>query len=155
MTLKERIASDITAAMKSGNSQTVSVLRMVRARILDKEVELRTQKGRDYQLSDEETVTVVFSYAKQRQQSIDSFRQAGREEMAAREEEELSLLQNYLPQQLTEEEIERLVQKAISDTGASGPKDMGLVMKSVMPKLQGVADGKLVNEVVRRRLADN
>ncbi len=152
MSLKERIASDIKAAMKSGHHNTVSALRMVSAKILDKEVEHRSQKGRDYQLTDEETVEVISSYAKQRRQSIDSYRQGGREDLVAQEESELRLLQQYLPKQLSEEEIEAMVEKAIAETEASGPQDIGIVMRALMPRVKGAVDGKLVNEIVRRRL---
>ncbi len=153
MSLTERISSEIKTALKSGDHNTVSVLRMVRAKILEKEVELRTQKGRDYQLNDEETVGVILSYAKQRRQSIDSYRQGGRDDLVAQEEAELLVLQRYLPKPLSEEELEELVDQAISETGASGPQDIGMVMKALMPKVKGAADGKLVSEMVRRKLA--
>jgi uncharacterized protein YqeY len=140
------------SALKSGDRHTVSVLRMVKAKILEREVELRSKKGRDYQLNDEETVEVISSYAKQRRQSIESYRQAGREDLAAQEQSELNILQHYLPKQLSEEEIEALVDQVISQTGASGPRDMGAVMKALMPQVKGAADGRMVNEIVRRRL---
>jgi len=152
MSLKSRIASDAKEALKAGDRTKVSVLRMVSAKILEKEVELRASKGRDYSLDDEETVGVIVSYAKQRKQSIDSYRQAEREDLAVQEETELEILQQYLPQQLSEEEIEALVEQAIQETGASSPSDMGTVMRVLMPKLKGAADGKLVNSIVRQKL---
>ncbi len=153
MSLKERITSEIKTAMKSGDRNTVSVLRMVNAKILEKEVELRSKKGRDYQLNDEEAVGVILTYAKQRRQSIDSYREGGREDLAAQEEAELLILQQYLPKQLSEEEVEAMVEQAISETGASGPQDMGRVMKALMPKVKGAVDGKLLSEMVQRKLA--
>ena len=153
MDLKLRIASDITKSLKAGDRTKVSVLRMVKARILEKEVELRSSKGRDYSLNDEETTSVITTYAKQRKQSIDSYRQAEREDLAAQEEKELEILQEYLPKQLSESEIETLVEEAIRETGASSPGDMGNVMRTLMPKLKGAADGKVVNGIVRLKLS--
>ena len=153
MSLKERITSEIKTAMKSGDRNTVSVLRMVKAKILEKEVALRSKKGRDYQLKDEEAVGVILTYAKQRRQSIDSYREGGREDLAVQEESELLILQQYLPKQLSEEEVEAMVEQAISETGASGPQDMGTVMKALMPKVKGAVDGKLLSEMVQRKLA--
>lgn len=153
MSLKERITADMKSAMKSGERQTVGVLRMINAKILEKEVELRREKGREYQLSDEETVGVISDYAKQCRQSIDSYRKGGRQDLVAQEEEELRILQLYLPERLSEAEIEALLDQVIKETGAASPKDMGLVMKALMPKVKGAADGKMVNEIVRRRLA--
>lgn len=126
---------------------------MLNAKILEKEVELRTQKGRDYKLSDPEVVQVIGSYAKQRHQSIESYRQGGREDLAQSEEQELEIVSSYLPKQLDESQIEEMVRQAIAETGASSAKDMGGVMKSVMAKAQGSADGKVVNAVVRRLLS--
>jgi uncharacterized protein YqeY len=152
MSLKVRITSDITQALKKGDRTKVSVLRMVKARILEKEVELRSSKGRDYSLSDEETIGVITTYAKQRKQSIEAYRQAEREDLATQEEKELAILQNYLPKQLSESEIEALVDGAIQETGASSPNDMGNVMRVLMPRLKGAADGKVVNSIVRQKL---
>ena len=154
MNLRERIKDDTTSALKAGDRTTVGVLRMVSARILEREVELRSEKGKDYQLNDDETVEVITSYAKQRRQSIDSYREAGREDLASREEGELEILQQYLPRQLSEEEIEKLIEEAVAEVGAEGPQQMGQVMRVVMPKLKGAADGKLVNALVRKRLAN-
>ncbi len=126
---------------------------MVKARILEKEVEFRSSKGRDYSLDDEETTGVVSTYAKQRRQSIDSYRQAEREDLAVQEEKELEILQAYLPKQLSEIEIEALVEEAIQEAGASSPGDMGNVMRVLMPRLKGAADGKVVNNMVRQKLS--
>jgi uncharacterized protein YqeY len=126
---------------------------MVSSQILEREVELRTKQGRDYQLSDEETLSVLASYAKQRRQSIQSYREGGREDLAAQEESELAILQDYLPQQLSDEALETLVDEAIAEIGASSLKDMGLVMRAVMPKVKGAADGSTVNQLVKSKLS--
>lgn len=152
MNLKERISVDTKQALKSGDKQRVSVLRMVTSKILEKEVELRTKKGRDYKLDDDETIEVITSYAKQRRQSIDSYRDAGRQDLAGNEEKELLLLQEYLPKQLSEAEIEGFVDEAIAETGATSIKDLGSVMRALMPKVKGAADGKVVNQIVRTKL---
>jgi uncharacterized protein YqeY len=153
MTLREKIKSDTTGALKMGDRITVGVLRMVSSRILEREVELRSKKGKDYQLNDQETVEVINSYAKQRRQSIDSYREAGRDDLVAKEEAELEILQKYLPRQLSEAEIERHIEEAVAEVGAEGPQHIGQVMRAVMPRLKGAADGKKVNELVRQKLA--
>lgn len=153
MSLKEQISSDIKNALKAGEKERLSVLRMVNSRVLEKEVELRTSKGRDYKLNDDEVIDVITSYAKQRRQSIESYRSGGREDLAAKEEMELEILQDYLPAQLSEEEVSRIIDEAIAETGASSPKDMGTVMRVVMPRLKGASDGKVVNALVRQKLS--
>jgi len=153
MNLKEQIATDTKQAMKARDAAVVSVLRMVSAKVLEKEVELRRSKGRDYQLNDAETVAVISAYAKQRRQSIESYREGGRDDLVKQEKEELEILQRYLPRQLSEKEIAHVVEETITETGASGPADMGMVMRAVMPKLGGAADGGTVNAIVRQKLA--
>ena len=152
MSLKEKISADAVAAMKRQDKPVLDTLRMLKSKILEEEVKLRTRKGKDYQLSDKEALEVIASYAKQRKQSIDAYTEAGREDLAAREKKELELINQYLPEQLSRNEIEKLVEDGIAETGAESLKDMGMVMKAVMPKLKGAADGKLVNEVVRSKL---
>ena len=152
MSLKEKISSDAIIALKQKDKLTLNVLRMVKSKILELEVNLRTKKGRDYQLSDEETLGVITSYAKQRKQSIDSFTEAGRQDLADQEKNELRILNQYLPKQLSREEIEKLIETSIAETGASSLLDIGKVMKALMPKLKGSADGKTVNELVRSKL---
>jgi len=152
MTLKERIEADMKEAMRSSDRLKLSVLRMIRARILEREVELRSSRGRDYHLSDEEVVDVLQTYAKQRKQSIDSYRQGKREDLASKEEQELAVVETYLPRPLTESEIEALVKEAMRETEAKGLGDLGKVMKTVMPRIQGRAEGRIVNEIARRCL---
>ena len=152
MSFKERIVEDLKNAMKSGDRQTVSTLRMVRAKILNKEVSLRTLKGKNYQLSDKETLDVISSYAKQCHQSLDSYRNGGRHDLVAKEEEELRILQLYLPKQLSKKEIEVLLDQIIEKTGAVSLRDIGPIMKALMIEIAGAADGKFVSKIVQRRL---
>ena len=154
MNLKNRIVSAMKTAMKSGERETVRVLRMLNAKILEKEIEFRQQKGREYQLNDEETLRVISSYAKQCQQSIDSYQKGGRQDLVIQEKKELSILQVYLPKQLSKTEIEILVDKVIKENGATSLNDIGLVMKAILPKIKGATDGKTVNQIVRGRLTN-
>ena len=147
MTLSDKINTEITAAMKAKSQVRLSSLRMLKAAIMNKEVE----KKRD--LDDAEVLQVVAALVKQRRDSIEQFTNAGRTDLVEKETAELTVLQAYLPAAATPEEINAAVAEAIAETGASSPKDMGKVMKAVMPKLAGKnADGKAVNEAVRRSL---
>jgi uncharacterized protein YqeY len=147
MPLNDQVSADIAAAMKARDSSRLSALRMLKAAIMNKGVE----KGRD--LDDAEVLQVIASLVKQRRDSIDQFAKAGRSDLVEKETNEMAVLQAYLPPSATPEEIDAAVAEAIKDTGATSPKDMGKVMKAVMPKLAGKnADGKAVNEAVRRTL---
>lgn len=152
MSLKKRIVEDLTKAIKQGDKLRLGVLRMLKARMVEAEVELRAQRGRDYELNDGEVTDVLTSYAKQRRQSIDSYRQAERHDLAGREKAELAIIHEYLPEQLSEEDVARIVDEAIAETGARSEKDLGPVMRVVMPRVKGAADGSFVNELVRNRL---
>lgn len=152
MSLKEKISSDAIQALKQKDKDTLNVLRMIKSKILELEVQLRTKKGKDYQLSDEETLGVISSYAKQRKQSIDAYTEAGRMDLADQETKELEILNLYLPRQMSREDVEKLVDSAIKATGAASMMDIGKVMKELMPMLKGAADGKMVNEIVRSKL---
>lgn len=153
MTIRERILEGMKTAMKAKDRDRLETLRMIKSRIQEAEVSLRSEKGLDYQLEDEQTIAVLSRYAKQRRDSIESYRQAGREDLASREEGELKVVQEYLPRQLTPEEIREIIRAAIEDTGADSPKQMGAVMKIVAPKTRGMADGKQVSEMVREMLS--
>ena len=153
MSLKRTIAEDVKTAMKAGERERVSCLRMLQARILEREVELRAERGRGVELDDDEARAVIGSYAKQRRESIESYRAGGREELAAKEEAELAIVTAYLPRQLGETELREIVRAAIAESGATSARDLGNVMKAVMPRVQGLADGKLVNRLVRELLA--
>lgn len=152
MSLKQRIANDMKAAMKAGDRDRLGTLRMLKARIQQVEVDLRADKGPGYELDDEQTVAAVSSYAKQRRDSIESYAQAGRQDLADREKAELDVVLEYLPKQMGEDEVRALVAEAVAEVGAGSPRDMGAVMKVVMPKVKGKADGKLVNRLVKESL---
>ena len=147
MTLSEKVSGDITAAMKAKDALKLSALRMLKAAIMNKGVE----KGRD--LEDAEVLQVVSSLVKQRRDSIEQFSKAGRTDLVEKETGEIAVLDAYLPPAASAAEIDAAVSAAITETGASSLKDMGKVMKAVMPMLAGKnADGKAVNEAVRRKL---
>lgn len=147
MTLMERIGGDITAAMRAKDQARLMPLRMAKAALVNKEVE----KGRA--LEDAEAMQVIASLIKQRRDSIEQFRQGGREDLATKETAEIATLETYLPPPVDPQVIERAVDEAIAEAGATSAKDLGRVMKGVMPKLTGHAvDGRSVNEMVRRKL---
>ena len=147
MPLSDTINTDITAAMKAKDAPRLSALRMLKAAIMNKGVE----KGRD--LDDAEVLQVVSSLVKQRRDSVDQFSKAGRTDLVDKETAEIVILEKYLPPAASPEEVEAAVAAAVAETGASSPKDMGKVMKAVMPKLAGKnADGRAINEAVRRKL---
>ena len=147
MTLAERVNNEISASMKAKDPARLSALRMLKAAIMNKGVE----KGHD--LDDAEVVQVVTSLVKQRRDSIDQFAKAGRADLVDKETAEIAVLEAYLPPAASADEIDAAVAAAVAETGAASPKDMGKVMKAVMPKLAGKhADGRAVNEAVRRKL---
>ncbi len=147
MNLSDKVNTDITAAMKAKDAARLSALRMLKAAITTKGVE----KGRD--LEDAEVLQVVSSLVKQRRDSVDQFSKAGRTDLVDKETAEIVILEAYLPPAASPEDIDAAVAAAIAETGASSPKDMGKVMKAVMPKLAGKnADGRAINEAVRRKL---
>lgn len=149
MSLKDKIAGDITAAMKAKDADRLSVLRMAKAALMNE----ANKKSADYELSDDESAKVLQKLVNQRKDSIEQFEKAGRNEMAAKEQAELVVLQEYMPQAASREEIERAVADAISETGASSIKEMGAVMKAAQAKLAGKsADGKLVSDTVKAKL---
>ncbi len=146
MSLHDRIADDLKASMKAGNASRVSVLRMIKAAIKNKEIEKQAV------LDDIDIQSVISSFAKRSRESIDQFSRAGRTDLADKEKNELNIVESYLPQQLEEKEIQGLIQEAINETDAAGLRDMGKVMKAVMAKVKGRADGKLVNSLVKKML---
>ncbi len=144
--LLESIEADLKESLKSANKTKVSVLRMIKASIKNKEID----KGSP--LADEEIIEVLASLAKQRRESIEEFRRAGRNDLVEQEEEELSILQSYMPEQLSEDELVNLIRVAIEEAGATSLRDMGKVMKLIMPRVKGRADGRVVNQKVREIL---
>lgn len=147
MQLRERLTAEMKAAMKNRDALKLSAIRMILSSVKNREIELR------HELGDAEITETIATLCKQRRESIRLFKEAGRQELVDKEEAELALMTEFLPQQLTREELEALVMKAIADTQASGGKDMGKVMKALMPSVSGRADGKLVSEVVKEKLA--
>jgi uncharacterized protein len=147
MTLMERISADMTTAMRGRDQVRLMPLRMAKAALMNREVE----KGRA--LDEAEAQQVVASLIKQRRDSVEQFTAGGRPELAARETAEIAVLEAYVPPPLDPAEVERAVDEAVRETGATAAKDMGRVMKAVMPRLAGRgADGRVVNEIVRRKL---
>ncbi|MDQ3372460.1 MAG: GatB/YqeY domain-containing protein [Acidobacteriota bacterium] len=147
MNLKDKIINDLTAAMKAKDTIRTSVLRMVKANLMNKQIE----KGVD--LTDEEIIKALQTLVKQRRDSIEQYEKAGREELAQKEKTELVVIEEYLPQSAPPEEIEKAVEEAISETGAGSIKEMGAVMKAAQAKLAGKsADGKLVSEIIKAKL---
>lgn len=146
MSLLKKLDEDLKTAMKASDNLKVSVLRMAKAAIKNKQIEM------GHELSDGEVFSVFSTLAKQRRESIELFEKGGRNDLAEKEKKELSILQSYLPEQLSLAEIESIISKAILDSGASGLKDMGMVMRLIMPALKGVADGNVVNEKVKELL---
>ncbi len=147
MSLIEQISADMTTAMRSRDQARLMPLRMAKAALMNREVE----KGRA--LDEIEAQQVMASLIKQRRDSVEQFTSGGRPELAARETAEIAVLEQYLPPPLDAAEVERAVDEAILETGATAAKDMGRVMKAVMPKLAGKgADGRTINEIVRRKL---
>ena len=147
MALVEQIAKDLTAAMKAKDAPRTSVLRMAKSAIMNKEIE---KKGA---LDDAETVRLLQTLVKQREEAAEQFARGGRPELVAKEQAEVAVLRGYLPREAGDVEIAAAVEKAVADTGATSLKDMGRVMKAALSALTGASvDGKKVNEAVKKRL---
>jgi uncharacterized protein YqeY len=144
--LKATIRSETVAALKAGEKVTVGALRMLTAAIVNKEKELRRE------LSDDEVREVAAKEVKKRTESIEAFESAGRQELADKEQAERLILRAYAPEQLSDEQVEALIDDAIASTGASGPQEMGKVMGVVMAGAKGKVDGSVVQAKVRARL---
>jgi hypothetical protein len=144
--LREKIADDMRTAMKARDQARVGALRMLMAAVKNSEVE------KLHELSDDEVVEVVAREAKRRRESIEAFEKGGRADLVEKESAELGVLEAYLPAKLSDEELAGIVDEAIAETGASSPKQMGEVMKAVMPKVRGRADGAQVSALVKARL---
>jgi uncharacterized protein YqeY len=147
MNLKERIVADMTTAMKARDAARLSTLRMVKANVMNREIE----KGGE--LTDEEMTKAMQSLVKQRRDSIEQYEKAGRQELADKERAEIEVIEGYLPQAASREEIEQAVAAAIHDAGATTMKEMGAVMKAAQARLAGRnADGRTVSEIVKAKL---
>jgi uncharacterized protein YqeY len=151
MSLRERLSNDLKEAMRAQNQVYKRTIRSVIAAIKAAETELDS-KGRRVSLEEEDILVILAKQAKQRQESIAEYRKGGREDLVAEEQAELAVLQEYLPQQLGREEIEAEARQAIDEVGATGRQDMGKVMRLLMSRLRGRADGKVVNQVVTELL---
>ena len=148
MTLKDQIIADMTAAMKAKDAARTSTLRMVKAAIMNREKE-----GGDA-LTDEDVTKLLRSQMKQRRDSVEQYQKGGRQDLVDKEQAELAIIEAYLPQAASQEEIDQAVASAIAETGASSMKDMGAVMKAAMANLAGKnADGKAVSDSVKAKLA--
>jgi len=149
MSLKDKITGDMTAAMKAKDANRLSVLRMAKAALMNEE----NKRGAGYELSDDESAKVLQTLVKQRRDSIEQYERAGRADLAEKEQTELVVLEHYLPQAASEEEIKQAVIEAIAEIGATSMKEMGAVMKAAQAKLVGKsANGKLVSETVKAKL---
>ena len=148
MLLRDKVNAEIAVAMKSKQTTRLSALRMLKAALINREIE------RGHVLDQSESLQVIASLVKQRRDSIEQFTRGGRQELADKEQSEIHVLETYLPAAADPAAIEQAVVDAIQETGATSPKDMGRVMKAAMAKLAGQSvDGKTVNDLVRARLA--
>jgi len=147
MTLRDRLQDDLKSALKGGNKDAVRTLRLLQAGLKNREIELRRP------LADDDVVKVLQTAVKQRKEAIAQYEAGGRADLVAQERAELEVLSGYLPDQLGEAELAALVEAAIAEVGATGPKDLGAVMKRVLAQAAGRADGAAVNALVRARLA--
>lgn len=147
MSLRDQIIADMTAAMKAKDTARTSTLRMLKAAIVNRQIE----KGGE--LDDEELVKLLNSQVKQRRDSVEQYEKGGRQDLVDKEAAEIAVIEAYLPQAASPEEIDKAVAAAIAETGATSMKEMGAVMKAVMPRLAGKnADGRAVSEAVKKKL---
>jgi hypothetical protein len=151
MSLKERIGEDIKTAMKAKDKVRLATVRSIKKAILEKEVELRP-KGQD-SLAEEQEIELLAQQAKQRRDSIEQFQNAGRDDLADKEREELTIIESYLPKQVSDEELEAIIDEIIASSGATSVKDLGKVMAPAMKELKGRADGKKIQALVKSKLS--
>lgn len=150
--LKQQIQDELKQSMLARDEVKTSVLRMLKSAINYYEI---NKGGAGYEASDEDVLNVINTQVKQRRDSIEQFTNAGRTELAEKEKKELALLQIYLPEQLSEDEVRKLVVEAVKQTGASSPQEMGKVMSALMLKVKGKADGTLVSRLVKEQLQNS
>ena len=146
MEIQEKIQDDMKAALKSGDKLVLETLRMLRAQMKN----VTIAKGED--LSEEDVFGILSKEVKKRKESIKLYNEGGREELAEKEEKEMKILTAYMPEELSTEELDTIVSKAISETNAEDLKDMGKVMGAVMPQVKGRADGKVIQDLVKTKL---
>ena len=147
MSLKEKLAEDLKAAMKNKEIVRKNVVQMVRAGVL------QVEKDNKVTLDDEGILEVIAKQLKQRRDSLPDYEKSGREDLIAELKAEMDVLMEYLPEQLTEDELRVIVEEAVAQTGASSMKDMGKIMAAVMPKVKGRADGRMINEIAKAVLS--
>lgn len=150
MSIKDTILNDLKEAMKSKDKDRLQVLRSLKSKILEKEIAER-KEGKS-ELTDEQVADVLMKAAKQRKDSIEQYESGNRGDLAESEKKELEIIESFLPDQMSDDEIRELVQETIESVGASGPSDMGKVMGAIMPKVKGKADGNAVNRIVSEEL---
>jgi uncharacterized protein YqeY len=148
VTLQERLIGEMKEAMKTGDTLKVSVIRMLRSSIKNKEIE----KGKSQVLSENEIIELISSAIKQRGDSVEQFAKGGRTDLVEKEEREIQILKTYLPTPLSEEELRRMIQETLRESGAAASQDLGRVMKAIMPKVVGRADGAAVSRLVKEML---
>jgi len=146
MSLKEKLLEDLKSSMKNKDTVRKNTITMIRAAIKQKEVDERKE------LKDEDILDIISKQLKEKRNVIGDFKKADRQDLVELTEKEIEILLEYMPAQLTDEELEEIVKQTINDTNATSAKDIGLVMKSVMPKVKGRADGERVNKIVRQLL---
>jgi len=147
MSLEERLVEEMKQAMRSSDKLRLSTIRMIRSASKNKEIELRKK------LDDEDVLRVIQGMVRKGEESVEQFQTGGRTDLVEKEQTEIEILKSFLPQPISQEEMLRIIDQSIEETQASSLKDLGKVMKSVMPKLGGKADGKLINQLVRERLS--
>ncbi|MBK4732561.1 GatB/YqeY domain-containing protein [Oxynema sp. CENA135] len=152
MSLKDRIAQDLKTAMKAKDKLRLETVRSIKKLLLEKEVSLRPSGQEN--LTEAQEIELLAQLAKQRRDSIEQYEKAGRTDLAEQEAQELSIIEEYLPRQLSDAEIEGMIDEIIARVGASSPKDMGKVMGVAMKDLKGKADGKKVQELVKAKLGN-
>ena len=150
MTLSQKISDDMKLAMKSGSKLKLETLRTVRAQMIE-----LTKRGTGSEITPDEEVSTLLAAAKKRKEAIELYRQAGREELARQEEQELEIINSYLPKQMSKEEAETIISGFVSQSGASSMKDIGKVTALAMKELKGRIDGRTVQEIVKERLGGN
>ena len=150
--LKDRLSTDLKEAMRARDDVRLRTIRSLRAALMEKEIELR--EGGVATLTDEQEIAVVQKQAKQRRDSIEQYEQADRADLKQKEEEELAIIEDYLPQQLDDDEIRKVLHEVIAGTGAASPRDMGKVMGAAMERVRGVADGRRVQQLATELLSD-
>jgi len=147
MSLEERLVDEMKQAMRSNDKLRLSTIRMIRSAVKNKEIELKKK------LEDGGILQVIQGMMRKGEESVEQFRTGGRMDLVEKEQQEIETLKSFLPQPLSQEEILKMIDQSIEETQASSLKDLGKVMKSIMPKLEGKADGKLINQLVKQKLS--